>query len=192
MSKNLISYIEAKIRICQAQFGDDYISGLTGHEEYILGSRWNLDFSITEWRSVSGKAEEIEYQQQWADDWLEDRGYVDGILLTLHQRIRPFSRTAFERDFSEAFPGNQSPHEEVSLRSTSSNIAVPQKSRRKRSATKSDSVITALRKHGFTKEGRGKTYKEIATLIASDVPGFSGRTVEAQSKIVQRALKRIA
>jgi hypothetical protein len=195
MNKKLITYIEAKTRVCQARFGDDYISGLTGHEEYVLDNPWNLDVSITERRVVSGKANEIEYQQQWADDWLEDRGLVDGTLLAFGQSIPPFSRVAFECDLFASFPESRRALEDLAEpggANTNTVLVFDAPSRRKKTAPKTEVVLAALRRHGFENGVRGKTCKEIAKLIASDVPGFSTRTPETQSKLVQRALKRLS
>jgi hypothetical protein len=201
----LISYAKAKARLCKIKFGEDYIPKLSGHEEYILNVSWGLEVGMTEWDMANAKATEFDYQQQWADDWLETRRYID----EMRALGRPIPRAAFERDVCESFPEirpSQLERVQMSERATESSgemhgVSLPdadkaadggRRTRQTKSAPKSEATIEALRKHGYDGSHQGKTCKEIANEIEPDVVGgFGSISQESRAKRVARALKKL-
>jgi len=203
----VISYADAKARLCKIKFGEDYIPKLSGHEEYILDVGWGIDVGMIEWDMANAKAKRFDYQQDWADDWLETRRYIDE-MRALGQPISPFSHAAFELDLYRDFPEiKPSPLERVQISERAADssdemqgVSPPdaekagrgQRTRQTKSAPKSEAIIEALRKHGYERSHPGKTCKEIANEIESDVVGgFGSITQESRAKRVERALKKL-
>ncbi len=91
----VITYAEAVEQVGTARFADDWIGGLTGHEEYVLDAGAFGGPSVAEFSDVQDKAREIEFQCSWAENWLEERGFLGGA---------PLPRAKFERELIEAFP----------------------------------------------------------------------------------------
>jgi hypothetical protein len=177
LSADRISYVESKAHLCRANFRGQYIVGLTRREEYVSG--WGLlaiEVGATEYRAARSKAAEFDDQQQWADDWLEQRGYLDRMLRDHGLSIPSFSRSAFEQDLYEDFPNFRPP--------------IVRDRTRKKSAIKLESTKKALLKRGYCRgEKQGKTNKQIAKEIESDIPGVLGESEESRAKMIERALK---
>lgn len=214
----VIAYSEAKKHLCKAKFRDHYIAGFSGHEEYILEVGWSLEVGMAEWEATNAKAREFDYQQDWANGWLEGHGFIDGMVLQLGQPIPSFSRVGFEREFAKEFPA--SPQQELAPVATSAGMStasqapggnvkrgrqsgkgssarppkganVKRRKPRRKSAPKAEAIKMALRKHGYHLGQQGKSYKEIAKQIEPDVGGAFGATEHARVKAIERAMKSL-